>query len=338
MATLADIRTKVRRLTRSPSTNQITDNQIDDYVDNFVLYDFPEQLRLFAFRRVLSFYTTPYIDFYDTNTTNTSDPLYNFKNAYITVHDPVYIGGKKAYFTQSRNDFYNIYPAIQGKEQIGTGDGATTLFTGTLDNTPILPYNCVFSSYDANYEGIVLKDIPTVDGVTGWPLVLADLVVPDDTTSVGSLNYVTGVYSLTFPAAPEDGAEIYAQYCAHTPGQPSAVLYYDNKFILRPVPDISYKVSIECFIRPTAIAGTDHDPTAEPFLEQHWQYLALGAARKILQDRLDMETVQLIEPEFREQELFVLRRTLVQQSNERVATIYTQQVNPNSGWGWDNYR
>jgi hypothetical protein len=40
-STLGAIRTKVRRLTRSPNTAQITDNQIDEYVNTFILYDFP---------------------------------------------------------------------------------------------------------------------------------------------------------------------------------------------------------------------------------------------------------------------------------------------------------
>ena len=42
MADLQTIRTKVRRLTRSLSPAQLTDAQIDEYINTFVLYDFPE--------------------------------------------------------------------------------------------------------------------------------------------------------------------------------------------------------------------------------------------------------------------------------------------------------
>lgn len=334
MATLADIMIKVRRITRSPSTSQISDADLKTYINDFLKYDFPEELRLFALRTTMSFYTTPYVDVYNTNTTLNTDPLYDFKNVYITVHDPVYIAGRKAYFTQNRNDFYNIYPAVMGRTQIATGDGLTTNFTGTLRDVPVLQHNLLFTSYDANYEGLVLKDVPRLDPVTGWPMVIGDLVVPDTVASVGTINYVTGDYNITFPAAPEDDAEVQAQYVQYSAGLPTTILYYDNKFILRPVPDISYKVEIECYKRPEALTN-DID---EPILEQHFSYVSFGSAKRIFEDRMDMESLQMIAPLLEEQKLLCQRRTLVQQSNERVGTIYTQQVDPQSGWGWDNYR
>ena len=67
-STLAAIRTKIRRLTHSPSAALITDAQIDEYVNTFVLYDFPETLRLFSLRKTLTFYTEPNEDVYETNT------------------------------------------------------------------------------------------------------------------------------------------------------------------------------------------------------------------------------------------------------------------------------
>ena len=56
MANLADIQKKVRRITRSPSTSQLSDADLNEYINNFLMYDFPEHLRLFTFRKVLSFY------------------------------------------------------------------------------------------------------------------------------------------------------------------------------------------------------------------------------------------------------------------------------------------
>ena len=74
-STLTAIRIKIRRLTRSPSQALITDAQIDDYINTFVLYDFPESLRLSTFRTMLTFYTQPNIDTYETNTVDTTAPL-----------------------------------------------------------------------------------------------------------------------------------------------------------------------------------------------------------------------------------------------------------------------
>jgi hypothetical protein len=53
---------------------------------------------------------------------------------------------------------------------------------------------------------------------------------------------------------------------------------------------------------------------------------------------MDLESVQQIMPEFKMQEKLVLRQTIVQNSNERTATIFTESVGPTpggfgSGWG-----
>jgi hypothetical protein len=106
-STLQAIQTKVRRLTRSPSLSQISDNQLNEYINTFILYDFPEHLRLFSLRTVLTFYTQPGVDTYETNTTDPTDPLYNFKNKYTTVNPPAYIAGYQALWSQSKDQFFD---------------------------------------------------------------------------------------------------------------------------------------------------------------------------------------------------------------------------------------
>jgi len=51
---------------------------------------------------------------------------------------------------------------------------------------------------------------------------------------------------------------------------------------------------------------------------------------------MDLESVNLLIPEFKKQQNLVLRRTIVQQANERVATIYVNQVQP-TGSGFNPY-
>jgi hypothetical protein len=53
---------------------------------------------------------------------------------------------------------------------------------------------------------------------------------------------------------------------------------------------------------------------------------------------MDMDSVQMILPALNEQRKLCLRRTIVQQTSQRTATIYSQQVdggqpNGNNGWG-----
>ena len=61
-------------------------------------------------------------------------------------------------------------------------------------------------------------------------------------------------------------------------------------------------------------------------LKQWWQYLAYGAAKKVFEDSQDPEGKHAIMEEFKEQERLVLRRTIVQRTAQRTATIYTEMV------------
>lgn len=321
LSTLEDIRIKVRRLTRSPSSSQISDSTINDYVNTFILYDFPEALRLSYLRTTLTFYTQPYIDIYSTNTANPDDPLFNFKNKYMTVHDPVYIAGYKSFYTQSREQFYNIYPFTNNIVTLTTGNGVATNFTGTLSAHPMLIGKVTFSSVDTVNNGLVLRDNQ-----------LGQLVVPDSTATVppSTINYLTGAYVLNFPTPPANGVKIIAMTVPYQTSRPNAICFYQDSFIVRPVPDQSYPVNLEVYQRPTELLQNSDMPE----LSEWWQYIAYGAAKKILEDRMDPDTVAMITPEFKNQETRILRRSIIQQSNERVATIYTEQASIGTGFNW----
>jgi hypothetical protein len=358
LSTLNEIRNKVRRLTRSPSTAQLSQAELDNYINTFVIYDFPEQLRLFNLKTTFTFYTNPYQDEYATDIDSfagaITNPLYNFQNKYLTMNPPVYIAGYQAFFTQSREQFFAIYPftnSIASTQLVG--DGVTTTFTGVINtaqsftlpgqinqNVGLLQRNVLFSSIDVGGIGLSMVDAPVIDPATGYLFSVGSLyepgVVPYNAPAVlinNQVNYATGTFTVTFSSAPAAGQPIISQTVPQITSLPQALLFYENKFTVRPVPNISYKVNFEVFARPVELISSGQSPQ----LEEWWQYLSLGAARKILQDRLDMETVQLLEPEFREQEALCLRRTLVQLSNQRTATIYTEQASfgqGNGGWGF----
>lgn len=360
-STLQAIQTKVRRLTRSPSTSQLTDADLQNYINTFVVYDFPEQLRMFNLRTTFNLVCNAYQDRYPTDTESfagvTTNPLYDFQNKYLTVHPPFYIAGFQSFFSQSREQFYAIYPFVNNIQQIfPTGDGVTTTFSGIIPQqngtfgppnqtgqTVLLKRNVLFSSVDTNLQGLSLSDVPLVDPATGNESIFGNLYVPGTEPSVtlttasldpvNNINYVTGQYTITFPTAPRANATINSQTVPTIVTLPQAVLYYDNTFYLRPVPDQPYTVNFEAYIAPTYLMET----TTNPQLNEWWQYIAYGAAKKIFEDRMDMDSVNLIMPEFKKQEALCQRRTLVQYSNERTATIYTEQTNIGLGtgqWGW----
>lgn len=343
-STLETIQQKVRRLTRSASTAQLTDADLNQYINTFVLYDFPEHLRLFDLRTTLTFYTQPFVDTYTTNTTNSTDPLYNFKNQYITIHPPVYCAGFQVLFSQSREQFYNIYPFLSSIRSIGTtGDGVTTSFSGNIGsinlNPPLAPTFTPVLQKTVSFESVVLSTVDGQPSYTGVVLVdspvpgqtVGNLIIPDDpSTTYGTINYVNGNFSLNFPQPPGPGQAINSQAYQYVPSRPQAVLYYDDQFILRPVPDQVYPINMEVYIRPTALLAGQ-----SPQLEQWWQYIAYGAAKKVFEDRNDLDSVALILPEYTKQEKLVLRKTIVQQTNERVYTIYGHQTDDiSSAGGW----
>jgi len=361
--TLSAIQQKVRRLTRSPSDALLSYDDLNNYINTFVVYDFPEHLRMFNMRTTFTFICNAFQDEYPTDTASfagaTTNQLYNFQNNYLTVHPPVFIAGYERLFSQSREQFFGIYPKVNNIANIGvTGDGTTTQFSGVINyqqsisnippnsNQPavLLKNQVLFSSVDVSSLGVSLVDVPLVDSTTGFQSILGNLYSPDELpTTVQTtanfnpnnyINYLTGQYTITFDLAPGAGQTINSQVVPLVCSLPQAMLFYDQKFVLRPVPDQPYRIQFEAYQRPTALLQQNQAPE----LEEWWQYIAYGAARKILQDRLDLESVALIEPEYRKQEALCMRRTIVQYTNERTATIYTEQTHRGQGWnGWGGW-
>jgi len=344
-STLQAIRTKVRRITRSPSLSQISDAQLDEYINTFILYDFPEHLRLFSLRTILTFYTQPGVDVYDTNTTVVTDPLYNFKNKYVAVHPPVFMAGIQAFYTQWRDVFYGYYPQtntiadtlLRGDNSSGPFVGNVIAPTGPPAGLPfILQRSVNFNCLDTNGTSMIMVDVPISNTIGNLTQANVPLVPPFDTIQNPNnfINYVTGEYVITFPSNTQTMATIWFEGILYQPGKPLCMLYYDDKFTIRPVPDKTYGIQLEVDVRPTELINS----TDVPYLEQWWQYISFGASKKIFEDRMDMDSVQLIMPEFKQQERLVLRTTLTQQANERTVTIYTQGKNYGFGWfgsgGW----
>jgi hypothetical protein len=328
-SSLDAIKQKVRRITRSPSLSQLSDADLEQYINTFILYDFPEHLRLFNLRTLLTFYTQPFVDSYKVNTTNPLDPLYNFNNIYIAVHPPLYLAGIPGLFTQQRDVFYGIYPQTNTIAMTGlVGNGTTGPFTGTVEAAPMIANNVIITCLDTSGEGMILVDYPVSNSLGALGLTNQPQVLP---SPYGQINYVTGAFTATFLNNTQPSAPIYAENIAYQPGKPLCMLYYDDTFTIRPVPDKVYQVQLEADIRPTELLAADQSPQ----LEQWWQYIAWGTSKKIFEDKMDIDSINLLMPEFKQQERLVLRTTLTQQANERTVTIYTQGKNYGfmPGWG-----
>jgi hypothetical protein len=349
-SSLQAIQTKVRRLTRSPSVNQLSDGDLNQYINTAVLYDFPEHLRLFNLRTTFTFYTQPYVDAYPTNlnpisTSEVIYPLQNFDNLYLTIHPPIYIAGYQALYLESRDQLFGIYPKLNQISSIGTtGNGVTTSFSGVINTqqqgttiggvqttTVLLQNQVLFSSIDSNFNGLALVDYPLYPaqqspsiGALGLPGQPETLPSP-----YGQINYVTGAYTINFPVAPGAGQAINYQVVPVQPALPQTMCYYDSHIILRPVPDQVYRVQMEVYQRPTELLAQNQSPQ----LEEWWQYIAYLSAKKVFEDRMDMDSVQMIMPELKKQEMLVQRRTIVEYTSQRAATIYTEDNGSAGAYG-----
>lgn len=142
-------------------------------------------------------------------------------------------------------------------------------------------------------------------------------------TTSNTVNYQTGVVNVTFPVSIPTGASINAQCYFFQCGLPRGMLFNNNIITLRSPPDRQYLVEMDAYLSPAAFFN---QPNALPFSYMA-EYIARGAARKILSDTGDIEQLQFYEPFFREQEMLVWKRSQRQWTASRTQTIYSQGIN-----------
>jgi len=332
MSTLSNIRTKVRRLTGRSSIQQITNAQIDEYVNTFYLFDMPENLRLFSEASTFEFMTTANVDQYDLRTmqvytyTDSSnvDQFEPAVDVYITLNPPVYVAGYQCFYTQDREQFFRIYPMLSQIVSTVEGDGTAGPYTTTFANVPVLQNSVTVGAIDSTDVAINCVDVPTNRSDGTWKQ------SNTNTTITGSVDYITGDLSVTFSNTIPSGNTVTFTAVPYQPNRSQALMFYNNIITLRPVPDQSYKVQINAFKRPTQMI----DDADYPELKQWWQYLAYGAAKKIMEDAQDDTGLNSLMPGYKEQERLVLRRTIVQRTNQRTATIYTDMT----GFPYGNFQ
>lgn len=306
MSTLRQIRTKVRRLTATPSPLQLPDSEIDNYIDVYYEQDMPAELKLWNLHETYTFYTKPNEDKYTL-------PV----NSILGVNPPVYIAGNQSFYTQSREQFFRVYPLTEFQQDLGSGDGTAGPYSFTLSNVPALRRSFYVSAVDSNGVSQTLVDIPLTES-TG------NIVAEGTTTpSVGTINYLTGAVTFSFDDTIDSTETISCAYFPYEASRPTAMLFYDDYFLLRPVPDKSYKVNIEAYRKPSQLLDSDSD---SPDLDQWWQLIAFGAALKVLEDRQDTETLSVLVVRYDEQKQLALHRTILQQTPQRTPTIYSEQT------------
>lgn len=334
------IKAKVRKLTASPGTSTLSDLELDDRINTFYSQDFPYAIKIDQMRSVYSFYTRPNIDRYPL------DVNYN-----QGIRAPIYFEGIQGQFFKDRQQFYNMWPRFPTQFQPISGDGTTASFAFQIPG-PFLSNNVVLGGVAVAGNAISVAD----DGNGNLQLQVPNpqVSVPAQTvnvpgmknlntgnpgqnvvTNIGTVNYVTGNFAITFPTGyiPAAGTVMTLWVCQYTTGRSYCLLFWNNEFLVRPVPDKIYKVEVETYLTPVQfMSGTN-----VPILNQWWQYIAYGVACEIMRDRNDFEAVAQLQEGFQRQEGLVLERQSVEEIGQRNATLFSSTVaaqgwNQSQGW------
>jgi hypothetical protein len=144
-------------------------------------------------------------------------------------------------------------------------------------------------------------------------------------TALNTVNYATGVANVTFTDSSgaalniPAGNPIQAQCYFIEQGLPRAILFYNNILTLRNPPNLQYLIELDAYLSPAAFLNS---ASAIPFGYMA-EYIARGAARKILADTGDTEQFMFYEPLFKEQEILVWKRSQRQFTATRTDTIYS---------------
>lgn len=284
--TLATIRNKVRNLTGSPSSEQISDSDINEYINNYYVLTMPFELKEQITNQFLAFYTTP------------GQNVYSFPSGYFTDQPGAYADGFPLVFYQDPDIFYQDWPQQYAVDNIATGDGVTSAFSGGLQNPPVIIGSLFIAADDPTGTQQLLTD--QGDGtLTG--------------DGSGTIDYLTGAYTVTFTSPPAASAVIYAKYQGYQGNRPQGVLFFNNTFTFMPVPDQAYRIQMQGYIRPTGLTADGDVP-----LQEEWgPLIAYGAALEIFSDRGDEESYNSYYPIFKRYENVALGRTIQQLTAEQ---------------------
>ena len=289
--TLAEIRQKVRQVSGRYSLQELSNDQLDEYVNKYFQYTFPAELKLERAHTFYEFLTVANQQKYTIPTGFTNfEPLATLDNLSLLWY-------------QEPSSFTENNPENIARQTIGTGDGATTLFTATASSFPILPATAVVTD-----DTEVFEDTNTTFGT-------ANINITGSLGGSGTLNYSTGALSVTFNTAPASGQNIFFSYIQFQAGRPVAVLLYNNQFTFFPVPDTAYRFKAKAYSNTLVIDASGStltqfvNATDRPFLDEWGPCIAYGTARDIHADYGEMDAYGEVTALYKEQLSYVLKRT-----------------------------
>jgi hypothetical protein len=357
--TLANAITKTRKLTGSSNAFQVTDSYIVQQMHSFYAYDLPAKFRSLKLQDVYTF------------TTNVGQEVYSFNSElYTTVGQPASCAKRELRWFSTPWSFYANNYNWQSFTNFASGDGTTGPYSGFTTAAPFVPsvnndpgtqnnrnlyfpqsrvQNVLITANVIGANGIGETQNVTDDGQGnliqifttqnsgnqefGWTYYRQYASATPTVPGGATINYQTGeITGLVFAQAIPDGTAIQIQYNPKQFSIPLAILFYQNQFTLAPVPDAGYTIEMMCYRQPVQ-ALLAADQAGNPELSEWWEILAVGASKKIFEERLDSDGVLFIDKMLKERYDVIETRTYAQIGQESIQTIYSDQLKYNYGLG-----
>ena len=282
---LADIRKKARQITGRFSSTQLTNQRLDEYINNYYVFSLPNELKLEREHTFYEFNTTPL----------TRD--YTFPSGYVNFEPPVWLDGYDLLFYQDPTVWYQENPLQIARYSVGTGDGATFNYIFSV-NPSIVPGSAIIT--DNNETG--------VDDSSG--------AFTGDVT--GTIDYTTGDVDVTFTTQPASGEAIVFSWEPYTASRPTSVMLYNNVFRFSPTPDTVYRTRVKAYRLESELTSA----TETPRLEEWGPAIAYGAARQIVSDFGEQDKYAEITALYNEQLAYIMRRTHQNLLNDRARPMF----------------
>jgi hypothetical protein len=355
--TLADAITKTRKLTGSSNAFQVTDAYIVKQMHSFYAYDLPAKFRSLKLKDIYTF------------TTNVGQDVYPFNSElYITVNNPCYCAKREIKLFHDPWQFYGVNFNWQQHGTFASGDNTAGPYSGFTIARPLIAsvnndpgtqtnrnlffpqgrvQNILITANVIGPNGIGQTQNVTDDGQGnliqifqtsnngnqeyGWTYYRQYASSTPTIPGNATINYQTGeITGLVFAEAIPDGTPIQIQYNPKKFSIPLAIMFYQNQFTLSPVPDKGYTIEMTCYRQPIQ-ALIASDMAGNPELSEWWEILSVGSSKKIFEERLDSDGVLFIDKMLKERYDIIETRTYAQIGQERISTLYTDQLTYNYG-------
>ena len=349
IVSLTQMNQTIRRMTARYTTQQMTDQQINNYINLAYTLRFPMEFKNLKLTKPYTFLTTPNVDTYNFIYEDTpTDPLTGTRITAATpgnvqITPPVYCQGYILRYYQDKTTFYNRWPKLSVNQQVNVGDGSAGPYFGTIPTgTPFLRGqvdifgNLVESAviFSANNANTSISSDPFVFTCQDKPNNNSNIgnLLDVDNEPIGTVDYITGDYTFTLNDAAiiPAGEIIYASVVPYQSSRPTDVIFYNQQITFRPVPMQVYQVEFQISQQPTQLIAAN----SAPELDEWYLFVCALASELIYNDFPDPEGMSYLQPILDEQRLIAQRRTLRQMGSQRAATIFSQPGRPLASWFW----